>query len=229
MLIRQFARHEHAIREVSFIPHVTHSADGSCVIKSGNTHILCTACLSVNSTGLHVEFGQLPGSEHPRVSRDAVRNSFETGNIENIVHQSLSLMLDADVLKKVGLHIDCDVLQSEGSIKSACVSGAYVAMAFALKKWTGSALFPKLPVISQVAGISCGLIKGRMVLDLDHQEAMQADVVGDFVFSSDNQVVNIDVKAKQYAVPFEQIRDMEHMAVRGVAQILSAQKKCLNG
>ena len=228
MLIRQFARHEHAIREVSFVSHVTRSADGSCVIKAGNTHILCTACLDVNTTGLRVEFGQLPGSEHPRVSRDTVRTSFESQSIQKTVHQSLSLIMDSSVLNKVGLHIDCDVLQSEGSIKTACVSGGYVAMALALKKWSGSALFPKFPLISQVAGISCGLIKGRMVLDLDHQEANQADVLGDFVFTSDNQVVNIDINAKQYAVPFEQIRDMENMAVRGIAQILSAQKHCLS-
>jgi ribonuclease PH len=228
MLIRQFARHEHAIREVSFISHVSPSADGSCVIKSGNTHILCTACLDMNATGLHVEFGQLPGSEHPRRPRNDTRHTFESQSIENTVHQSLSLMLDGDVLSKVGLFIDCDVLQSEGSLKTACVSGGYVAMALALKKWTGSTLFPKMPLIGQVAGISCGFIKGRMVLDLDHQEAVQADVVGDFVFSSDHQVVAVDVRAKQYAVPFEQVRDMENMAVRGVAEILSAQKQCLN-
>ncbi|MBM3631461.1 MAG: hypothetical protein FJX00_00505 [Alphaproteobacteria bacterium] len=228
MLIRQFARHEHAIREVSFISHVSPSADGSCVIKSGNTHILCTACLDMNTTGLHVEFGQLPGSEHPRRPRNDARNAFDSQSIEKTVHQSLSLMLDCDVLNKIGLYIDCDVLQSEGSLKTSCVSGGYVAMALALKKWAGSSLFPKMPLISQVVGISCGFIKGRMVLDLDHQEALQADVVGDFVFSSDHQVVSMDVRAKQYSVPFEQIRDMENMAVRGVAQILSAQKQCLN-
>ena len=226
MLIRQFARHEHAIREVSFISHVSPAADGSCVIKSGNTHILCTACSDMNTVGLHVEFGQLPGSEHPRRPRNAT--GFEGQSIQHAVFQSLSLTLDTDVLKKVGLYIDCDVLQSEGSLKTACVSGGYMAMALALKKWTGSSLFPKMPLISQVAGISCGFIKGRMVLDLDHQEAMQADVVGDFVFTGDNQVVHVDIQAKQYAVPFEQVRDMENMAVRGVAQILSAQKQCLN-
>lgn len=227
MLIRQFARHEHAIREVSFIPDVTRSADGSCVIKAGNTHILCTACFDINTTGLHVGFGRLPGSEQPRISREKSQASFETREIENTIHQSLSVALDKDVLRKVGLFLDCDVLQSEGGVKTACVSGGFVAVALALKKWAGSALFPKHNVISPVAGISCGFVKGKLVLDLDHQEAAQADVVGDFVFSFDEQLVDMHIRAQRYSMPFEPMKEMVAMALQGVRPILEAQSRCL--
>jgi len=228
MLIRQFARHEHALREVSFIPNVTRSADGSCVIKSGDTHILCTACFDLNATGLHVEFGKLPGSEQPRIARERDHCSFETLSIQNTIYKSLTIALELDVLQKVGLFVDCDVLQSAGSIKTSSVSGAFVAVALAFKKCMGSTLFPKLPLLNQVAGISCGFLKERIVIDLDYQEAQQADVVGDFIFSSDEQVVSIDITAQKYAVPFDQIHDMENMALRAVRQILEAQKRCLN-
>jgi ribonuclease PH len=229
MLIRQFARPGNSVREISFIPHVTRSADGSCVIKAGNTHVLCTASLDVSTTGLHVEFGQVPSAQHPRISRAEMLASFETQHIQNALQQSLSMALDVDVLSKVGLYLDCDVLQSEGGILSSCVSGGFVALALALKKWAGSSLISKMALVNQIAGISCGLIKGEMVLDLDQQESSQADVLGDFVFSSDEQVVDIHIKAQRYAVPFSQIHEMSNMALRGVRSILDAQKRCLNG
>jgi len=229
MLIRQFARPGYSVRDISFIPHVTRSADGSCVIKAGNTHVLCTACLDVTTTGLHVEFGQVPSARDPRISRAEMLASFETKNIEHIVYQSLSMALDADILTKVGLFLDCDVLQSEGGILSSCISGGFVAVALALKKWAGSAVVSKTALLNQVAGISCGLIKGEMVVDLDQQESSQADLIGDFVFSADEQVAGIHITAQHYAVPFSQINDMSNMALRGVRTILDAQKRCLNG
>ena len=180
MLIRQFARHEHALREVSFIPNVTRSADGSCVIKSGDTHILCTACFDLSQKGLNVEFGKLPGSEQPRIARERHQHSFETLDIQNTIYNSLAIAMDLDILQKVGLYVDCDVLQSAGSLKTSGVSGAFVAVALAFKKCIGTTLFPKLPLLNQVAGISCGFLKGSIVIDLDYQEAQQADVVGDF-------------------------------------------------
>jgi ribonuclease PH len=228
MLIRQFARHEHVIRDVSFVTDVTRSSDGSCVIKVGNTHILCTACLDMNIRGLHVEFGILPGATDSRTPRERGSADFHTQDIQNFVHQSLVTALDEDALKNFGVYLDCDVLQSEGSLKASCVSGGFVALALALKKWTGSALFPKFPLIAQVAGISCGLVKGQLLLDLDQQEAPQADLIGDFVFTADEQIVAMDIATKRYGVPFSQINDITTMAVRGVRKILEAQKRCLN-
>jgi ribonuclease PH len=228
MLIRQFARNEHVIREISFVTDVTRSSDGSCVIKMGNTHILCTACLDMTIRGLHVEFGILPGATDSRTPRARSAADFETQDIQNFVHQSLVTTLDEDALKNFGVYLDCDVLQSEGSLKSACVSGGFVALALALKKWSGSALFPKFPLISQVAGISCGLVKGQLLLDLDHQESPQADLLGDFVFTSDDQIVAMDIATKRYGVPFGQISDITTMALRGVRKIMEVQKRCLN-
>ena len=229
MLIRQFARPGNSVREISFIPHVTRSADGSCVIKAGNTHVLCTASLDVGTTGLHVEFGQVPSAQHPRISRAEMLSSFETQHTQHAVRQSLTLAVDGDVLSKVGIYLDCDVLQSEGGIFSSCISGGFVAMALALKKWAGSAVVSKTPLVNQIAGISCGLIKGEMILDLDQQEAIESDVLGDFIFSSDDQVVGIHIKSQRYAVSFGQIHEMSNLALRGVRSILDAQKRCLNG
>jgi ribonuclease PH len=227
MLIRQGARLAHAIREVTFTPNVTRSADGSCAIKAGNTHILCTARLDTDDIGLHVSFGKLPTSEYPRISRESVASSFETRDIQKAIHQSVSVALGCDVLKKVGIYLDCDVLESEGAIKTSCVSGGFVAAALALSKW--KTLLPsKLSLISPVAGISCGIIKGEMVIDLDHQEAEQAEVIGDFMCSSDEQIVGMDLNVQRYPVSLSVIEDMSKMALRGVKQILAAQKLCLS-
>jgi ribonuclease PH len=226
MLIRQAARREYDLRQVSFVPYVSFRADGSCISKIGNTHVFCTAMLKKGAPGISVECGILPAAVHPRRDRD-LASTYEILEIQDVVKQSLSQVLDWDYFADVAIKIDCDVLQSEGGIKSACVSGAYVALALALKKLTPF-MFPRYPLLGQVAGISCGLIKGELILDLDQDEHFQANVVTDFSFNDDQQIVHFSVKTHNNPVLMSQVNKMADVALQGAKLIFEAQRSVLS-
>ena len=228
MLIRQAARREQDLREIIFIPHVSRAADGSCVVKMGNTHVLCTASLDKNMQGILVEYGVLPGATQPRSGRERDSICFETQEIQETVKQSLLMVLDREIFSNVGLTVDCDVLQAEGSLRAASVSGAYIAVALALKKLTPF-MFPRYPLMGQIAGLSCGLVKGEFILDLDHEEAFQADVIGDFVFNNEGQVVNLFFRSQRFAITMAQIGKMTELALQGSRGIFEAQQAVLGG
>jgi ribonuclease PH len=226
MLIRQSVRREYDLREISFVPYVSWYTDGSCVAKIGKTHVLCTAIFEKGLNGLSVEFGVLPSATQPRTGRHELLLHHQ--EIQDSIKQSLSLVLDLDMFNNIGLRIDCDVLQADGGLRSAAISGAYVATALALKKLIPLGLFDRSPLIGQVASLSCGIVKGTFILDLDREETEQADVIGDFTFNDDGQLVGIYVKSQRFAVPMVQVNKMADSAFVGMRHIFDNQKRAIN-
>ena len=226
MLIREAARRELDLRHVSFIPHVSFRADGSCIVKMGNTHVFCTATLAKGAPSISVECGILPAAMHHRKERE-LAPSYEIQEVQDVVKQSLSQVLDWDCFTDVSIKIDCDVLQSEGGIKSACISGAYVALALALKKLTPF-MFLRYPLLGQVAGVSCGLIKGEIILDLNQDEIFQANVITDFSFNDDHHILNCSIQTQNNPVTMSQINRMADVALQGAKLIFEAQRSVLS-
>lgn len=228
MLIRHAARQKYDLRDISFIPHVSRTADGSCVIKMGHTHVLCTALFEKDCSGnLAVEYGILPGATHPRSPRERGEIRYETQEIQEAIKQSLSVVVDLEALSGIGLKVDCDVLQAEGSLRAAAISGGFVATALALKKLMPFNLFSRPPLIGQVASLSCGFVKGELILDLDSEEAGQADVIGDFVFNDDGQIINIFLKSQRFPATMAQVNKMAEVVLQEGRSILAAQKAVL--
>lgn len=226
MLIRQAARRELDLRHVSFVPHVSFRSDGSCIAKMGNTHVFCTATLTKGAPSLSVECGILPSAMYHRKERELVP-SYETQEVQDFVKQSISQVLDWDYFSDFAIKIDCDVFQSEGGIKSVCLSGAYVALALALKKLTPF-MFTRNPLLGQVASISCGLLKGEIILDLDQEEMFQANVLADFSFNESHHLLNCSVKTQNNPVTMSQINKMAEVALQGVKLIFEAQRFVLS-
>jgi ribonuclease PH len=226
MLIRQAVRNEHAARDISFVPNVSHGADGSCFIKMGKTHVLCTTIVDKNQSGIQVDYGIAPAASFPRASRQETLDSTERAQIQEIIARGLRTILDHEVLQKCGLLIDCDVLQSEGSLKAACVSGSYVATALALKKMT-SFLFPNYPLVGQIAGVTCGIVMGAYMVDLDQQEAIQADVLVDFVFNEAKDILSMDIRAQNHAISSQQLQKLTELALQATVPIFEAQRRVL--
>lgn len=224
MLIRQAARKESDIRNVSFVPHTSVFADGSCVAKMGNTQIFCTASLDDEIRGFHVEYSVLPSALHPRSARSP--ETLETLIIQDTIRRSLESITDIDALSDRGVRVDCHVLQAEGSLRPAAISGAYVAVALAFRKVAHSMLNAFLK--KQIAAISCGIIKGELILDLDQDEACQAEVMGDFVFDYEGNILGLYFKSHGITFPIERIVHISEMALRGARVIFSAQNQALS-
>ena len=226
MLIRQSARGEKDIREVQFIPHVSKNADGSCVIKMGKTQILCTAILEQESRGIIAEYGILPGSTVPRTNRGS--SAWNMQEIQASITQVLNLVIDLTIFPNWGMRVDCDVLQAEGGLRSAAISGSYVAAALALKKVSSLEYFPKGMISKQIASLSCGIVKGELILDLDQEEAYQADVVSDYIFDGDGGTLGVYLKSQKKAISLEMMNQMAKYALQGCHFILEAQKNVLS-
>ncbi len=228
MLIRQAARQRHDLRNVSFIPHVSRAADGSCVVKMGHTHVLCTAVFQQGSTiPLSVGYGILPGAIRPR--RHQERNTVDQDilDTEECIHRVLSMVIDKQGLDNIGLLVDCDVLQADGALKAAAISGAFVAASLAFRKISPLNLFHRPPLIGLVTGLSCGIIKGEIIVDLDAEETEQADVVGDIIFNDDQQILDMHIAGRHFSATPPQIQKMMDIVLQEGRPLLEAQREVL--
>ncbi len=228
MLIRQGARNGHDLREISFIPHVSRAVDGSCVMKIGRTHVFCTALFEKNlQEKMSVEIGALPGSAFPRRARERETLSLETLDLQESLARSLMLVLDFEAFSDLGIRVDCDVLQDDGSIRSACISGASVALALAIQKVAHLNVFSHPPLLSQIAGISCGIVKGELIVDLDQEESCQADIIGEFVFNVEKKMLDLRMTGRRCPISMAQCNAIADIASKRVHSILEAQKTIL--
>src|ERR1700761_6554686 len=182
------------LRPVSLEPGFTRHAEGSCLVKFGDTHVLCTASLDegvpgfLRGTGkgwVTAEYGMLPRSTHSRMRREAAagKQSGRTQEIQRLVGRSLRAITDLPALGERQIVIDCDVLQADGGTRTASITGGYVALAqcIAYMKKTGMVTKPVLK--DHVAAISCGIVKGSALLDLDYDEDSTAETDANFVMT----------------------------------------------
>lgn len=225
MLIRQSARKEYDTRLISFVTHVSHSADGSCVIKMGNTQVFCTAFLEREAAEpVKTNYSVFSAASRPTLSTNEYTD-LESNEIKKAIKNSLLSVLDLSAMGSRGLLVDCCVIQSEGSLRAAAISGAYVAAAIAIKRSVSSNFFVRSPIVAQAAGISCGMIKKEIILDLDSEETVQADVVANFTFQDDARMISLLIDSKGETLDNNQINKLMEAAAHGARFVLDAQKK----
>jgi ribonuclease PH len=237
-MTRPSGRSADQLREIEIIPGFSKHAEGSCLVKFGNTHVLCTATIEEKVPGwmknsgkgwVTAEYGMLPRSTHSRMDREAAKGkqSGRTQEIQRLVGRALRAVVDLQGLGERQVKIDCDVIQADGGTRTASVTGGYVAMAQAFQHLVKLGLIPKLPLTDSVAAISCGIHEGAAVLDLDYVEDSAADTDANFVITGRGGIVEIQGTAEKDPFTQEQFLTLLDLARKGCDELKALQAKTL--
>ncbi|OEJ64390.1 ribonuclease PH [Magnetovibrio blakemorei] len=220
--------------EIGFAKH----AEGSCLIKFGDTHVLCAATLEervppwIRGQGkgwVTAEYGMLPRATNTRMQREAARGkqSGRTQEIQRLIGRSLRAVTDLEAMGEMQITVDCDVIQADGGTRTASITGAYVALHLALRSAVERGLLPSVPLIDQVAAVSCGLYKQNAVLDLDYLEDSSAEADTNFVLTGAKGIVEIQGTAEDSPFSEDQFMELMDLAKKGVAELVELQRQIL--
>ncbi len=236
--MRPSRRTPDTMRPVTLEPGIAKYAEGSCLAKFGDTHVLCTATVEervppfLRNTGrgwVTAEYGMLPRSTATRTDREAARGrqSGRTQEIQRLIGRSLRAVTDLPRLGERQIRIDCDVLQADGGTRTAAVTGSYVALHQAAQRLVSAGALAALPLRDSVAAISCGVVADAAVLDLDYAEDSQAMTDANFVLTGSGGIVEIQATAE--GAPFDEtlFAEMLRLARQGIAELTRCQRAAL--
>jgi ribonuclease PH len=232
--MRPSGRELNQMREVSIETNVTKHAEGSCLIKMGDTHVLCTASLEdrvppfIRGTGLGwvtAEYGMLPRSTSSRMRREAAsgKQGGRTVEIQRLIGRSLRAGVDRVALDERQITVDCDVLQADGGTRCASITGGWVALKLAVNQLLKQGAIKTDPLTSPVAAISCGIYAGQPVLDLDYPEDSEAGVDGNFIMLGNGQMIEVQMSAEGATYSRDQMNKLIDLAELGVGQLVAKQ------
>jgi len=237
--IRPSGREANALRTVEIIRHYTKHAEGSVLIKFGDTHVLCTASVEervppfLKGEGqgwVTAEYGMLPRSTGSRMQREAARGkqTGRTQEIQRLIGRSLRAAIDLTKLGERTIHFDCDVIQADGGTRTASITGAYVAMVDAVNTLLASGALSESPIIQSIAAISVGVYKNNPVLDLDYIEDSDCDTDMNVVMTGNGGFVEIQGTAEGETFDRTCMNAMLDLAAAGIGQLSIAQQKALD-
>jgi ribonuclease PH len=226
------------LRSVTLTPGFAKYAEGSCLVKYGETHVLCAASIDekmppfLRGTGLGwvtAEYGMLPRATHERTEREAARGkqSGRTQEIQRLIGRSLRAVVDRKKLGEIQIKVDCDVLQADGGTRTASITGGYIALALACRYLRKIGKIAADPLTDSVAAISCGLSNGIAVLDLDYAEDSGAEADSNFVITGTGGIVEIQGTAETSPFSESQFQDLLRLAQKGTAELAALQKQAL--
>jgi ribonuclease PH len=232
--MRSHNRKNNTLRPIIVEKNFLNNALGSCLIKVGNTHVICSATLDEfvphflkgsNSGWLSAEYCMLPTSCEQRVKREVSQSkpNGRTQEIQRLIARSLRSSLNLKALGERQILIDCDVISADGGTRCAAITGGYIAMNIAIEKLLQKGILKTNPIKSQVAAISCGIYQGQVVVDLDYQEDSKAEVDANFVIDSNLNIVEIQACAEGKSFAGEQLILMLDAAKLAVAEIFNIQ------
>ena len=232
--MRPSGRNLDQMRPIAIETDVTRHAEGSCLIKVGGTHVLCTASLEervppfLRNTGLGwvtAEYGMLPRATHTRMRREAAgKQSGRTQEIQRLIGRSLRAGIDRVALGERQITVDCDVIQADGGTRCAAITGGWVALRLAVNKLMKAGDVISDPIMDHVAAVSCGVFAGQPVLDLDYDEDSEAGTDGNFVMTGAGQLIELQASAEGATFSRDQFNELMDLADKGVAELVAAQK-----
>jgi len=236
--MRPSQRANNALRNIEIIRHYTKHAEGSVLIKFGDTHVICTASVEEKVPGflkgkgqgwVTAEYGMLPRSTGSRMDREAARGkqSGRTQEIQRLIGRSLRAVIDLKKLGERTIHFDCDVIQADGGTRTASITGAYVAMVDAINYLLKNNLLLESPLTDSVAAISVGVYQGAPVLDLDYIEDSDCDTDMNVVMTGNGGFVEIQGTAEGEPFSRDTMNAMLELAVHGIQQLTELQKQAL--
>ncbi len=234
-MLRPSGRAKDALRNIILEPSVSLHAEGSCLAKFGNTHVLCTASIDervppfLRSSGkgwITAEYGMLPRSTHNRIDREATRGKQggRTLEIQRLIGRSLRAVADLRMLGERQIKIDCDVIQADGGTRTASITGAWVALRIACENLLLAGAITQLPLTGQVAAISCGIYGGQTVIDLDYNEDSAAEIDANFVLTANSEIVEIQATGEQHSFSRTALNDMLDLAESGCKSLFLMQQ-----
>lgn len=226
------------LRAVSLETHFSRHAEGSCFVKFGDTHVLCTASVEekvppfLRGKGegwVTAEYGMLPRSTHTRTDREAAKGkqSGRTQEIQRLIGRSLRAVTDVKAMGEIQVKVDCDVIQADGGTRTASITGAYVALHLAFQHLQRIGVLKEIPLIDQVAAISCGIYNGVPVLDLDYPEDSNAGADANFVLTGKGGIVEIQGTAEDKPFQEEEFLTLLSLARKGIAELTAMQRAVL--
>ena len=225
-------------RKVTIEIDVARHAEGSCLIKVGDTHVLCTATIETKAppflkgTGLGwvtAEYGMLPRATNTRTRREAAtgKQQGRTVEIQRLIGRALRAGVDRAALGERQIVIDCDVLQADGGTRCAAITGGWVALRLAVNKLLATRAITTDPIIDHVAALSCGIYAGQAVLDLDYAGDSAAGTDGNFVITGSGRIVEVQMSAEGAAFTRSEMNQLMDLAETGAAQLIAAQKAAI--
>ena len=238
MSSRPSKRKNNELRNIELFTKVSPYAEGSCMAKFGNTHVMCTASVDtklppwLRNSGkgwITAEYGMLPRSTHSRMDREVSKGkaSGRTHEIQRLIGRSLRSVVDLKKLSDIQIKIDCDVIQADGGTRTTAITGAWVALYEAINLLLKTGKINENPISDQVAAVSCGIRKNEEILDLDYEEDSDAETDGNFVLTEQNGIVEIQATAEKNPFNKQQFLNLLDLAEIGTKKIFKIQRTAL--
>lgn len=228
------------LRNISIETGVMTHAEGSCLIRIGGTHVLCSATIEdkpppfLKNTGLGwvtAEYGMLPRATTSRTKREAVsgKQGGRTQEIQRLIGRSLRAGVDRSALGERQIVVDCDVIQADGGTRCASITGGWIALRLAVNRLLSAGAITTDPILDHVAAVSCGIYAGVPVLDLDYAEDSVAGTDGNFVMTGKGRLIEVQMSAEGATFSRKEMLDLLELAAAGNAALVDAQRKAVGG
>jgi len=236
--MRPSGRATDELRTITLDTGVSKHAEGSCLIKMGETHVFCLASVEervppwMRNSGkgwVTAEYGMLPRSTGSRMGREATRGkqSGRTQEIQRLIGRSLRAVTDLTAMGEIQVTVDCDVIQADGGTRTAGITGAYIALYLAFQRMVDLGVLKSIPLTDEVAAISCGLYNGAAVLDLDYAEDSSAQADANFVLTGKQGIVEIQGTAEKEPFSPDQFSELMTLARKGIDELVVIQRQTL--
>jgi ribonuclease PH len=236
---RSYERGAADLRPTSFDVDFVEPASGSALITVGRTKVICTASIETGVPRwlagrgrgwLTAEYGMLPASTGERKPRDSTKGRVDgrTVEIQRLIGRSLRVVLDFEALGERTIHIDCDVLQADGGTRCASITGAYVALARSLTRLQQAGELERIPLSGAIAAVSCGIVDGAALLDLDYSEDSRAEVDANVVMTAEGGLVEVQATAERTPLSRTHLDELLALAADGITALRSAQQDAID-
>ena len=235
---RSFNRTEDSLRPVTLTVDASRHAEGSCLVEFGHTKVLCTASVDervppwMRNTGkgwVTAEYGMLPRATNSRNPREAAKGkqSGRTQEIQRLIGRALRASVNLDLLGERQIVIDCDVIEADGGTRTASITGGYVALHRAIQHLRRTQALATDPIITPIAAISCGVLKGSALLDLDYEEDSAAEVDANFVMAANGKIIELQMSGEEAMFDDTQMQAMLAHAKKGIGELCAKQAVAL--
>lgn len=234
--MRTSGRANNQIRDIEIIPNFNPYAEGSCLIKCGNTHVICTVTkeekvpswLKGQEKGwITAEYGMLPRATHTRVPRELKKPSGRTQEIQRLIGRSLRAAVDLEKIKDISFCVDCDVIQADGGTRTASITGGFVALYLAIQNLMKQGVLTENPIREFVAAVSCDIYNGEAITDVDYEEDSNAQVDMNFIMTESGKIIEIQGTAEGEPFSEDEFNKLMVLAKQSIKQLTAIQHKVL--
>lgn len=238
-MVRHSGRNNNELRNIKIEKDYNPYAEGSCLVIFGGTKVICTASVEENlphflrgrgQGWVTAEYGMIPRSTHSRMRRESAsgKQSGRTQEIQRLIGRSLRSIVDLKKLGERQITIDCDVIQADGGTRTAAITGSFVAMKLAISKMIKNKALSQDPITDQIAAISCGIVDGEAMIDLDYKEDSAAQVDANFIMTSKGKIVEVQSTAEENPFSVDQLHEMLDLASNAIKKLTDIQLKSLS-